>query len=163
MANPIAASAAATVKMNKVKIWPVISFKKIEKEQGLDECFLIREVHDDVSALRFYLDIEDYRELNFFSYGKDKNNDYVINDISDEEGFKQLRIDISKNIGINSIPLIYVNDMKDNELILQHDHDGRDIDLTHATRVVDNIKSIWPTNVKLFTIIEDELWEMWYT
>ena len=47
-------------------------FQKIEKEMGLDECFLIREAHDDESAIRMYLDEEDFRELNFFSYSTRK-------------------------------------------------------------------------------------------
>ena len=68
IAKPIAASAAATVNMNKANTCPLRSFKKIEKEKGIEECFFIREVHDDVSAIIMYLEYEDFKELNLFSY-----------------------------------------------------------------------------------------------
>jgi spore cortex formation protein SpoVR/YcgB (stage V sporulation) len=44
------------------------SFQKIEREQGLDACFEVREIHDDISACRIYLEEEDIRDSNIFSY-----------------------------------------------------------------------------------------------
>jgi len=135
-------------------------FQKIEREVGLDECFFIREVHDDESALRCYLEHEDYLELNLFSYSEKKK--YItIDDVADKEGWKKIRNSLMQNIGVNSIPLVYVSDIsKSGDLILQHDHDGRDIDLELAETVVFGLKKIWPKDVKFFTIIEDEPWEI---
>ena len=57
--------------------------------------------------------------------------------------------------------MIYVSDIsKSGNLILQHDHDGRDIDLDHAENVISGLMKIWPGQVKFFTIIEDEPWEI---
>ena len=57
--------------------------------------------------------------------------------------------------------MIYVSDIsKSGNLILQHDHDGRDIDLDHAENVISGLMKIWPSQVKFFTIIEDEPWEI---
>ena len=50
--------------------------------------------------------------------------------------------------------------VKSGNLILQHDHDGRDIDLDHAENVISGLMKIWPNHVKFFTIIEDEPWEI---
>ena len=47
-----------------------------------------------------------------------------------------------------------------NMLILYHDHDGRDLDLAYCEKVVDHISYIWNANVKFFTIIEGESWEI---
>ena len=136
-------------------------FQKIEKEMGLDECFLIREAHDDESAIRMYLDEEDFRELNFFSYSTRKNGDMHIDEVSDHDDWKEVRIAMLRNIGVNSIPRIYVHDIKkDNSLVLKHDFDGRDLDLEYADRVVENIKRIWVDGAVLYTIIEDDIWEI---
>ena len=136
-------------------------FQKIEKLYGIDECFLIREAHDDESAIRMYLDEKDFRELNFFTYSKRKNGDMYIDEVSDHDDWKEVRKNLLKNIGINSIPSIYVADIKkDTTLILKHDHDGRDLDLDYADRVVENLRSLWPHEVKLFTFVEDDVWEI---
>jgi stage V sporulation protein R len=135
-------------------------FQKIEKEQGLDECFFIREVHDDVSAIRFYLGIDDFRELNLFSYSTKKDS-VTIDEISDEPGWTKVRESFLKNIGMNSIPRIFVSDSStQGRLILKHDHDGRDLDLEYANNVIDHVRSLWPVDVKFFTIVEEESWEI---
>jgi len=137
-------------------------FQKIEKEKGLDECFFIREVHDDASALRAYLDEEDMVELNFFEHQKKKDGDHYITEVSDPDGWKQVKREMIRNTGINGIPLIYVSNVnyKTNMLELKHEYDGRDLDLNNAEEVLKNIKQIWSGEVKLFTILEDEAWEI---
>ena len=135
-------------------------FKKIEEKYGLDECFFIREVHDDVSAIRFYLDLEDFRELNLFTYSSKKQ--YItIDEVSDEDGWNKIKSDLLLNMGTNSIPSVFISDISDSgELIVQHDHDGRDLDLEYAEEVVSNLVNLWPAGVKFFTIIEEESFEI---
>ena len=135
-------------------------FQKIEKEKGIDECFFIRSTHDDVAALRSYLDIDDYRELNLFSYSTKKEN-VSIDEISDEKGWKEVRQDLLVNTGLNSMPNVIVSDIsRSGDLILKHVHDGRDLDLEYAERVVEKVQLLWPKDVKFFTIIEEESWEI---
>lgn len=135
-------------------------FQKIEKSVGLDECFLIRETHDDIAALRKYFDEEDFRELNFFTYGKRKNGTYI-EEVSDHDDWRTVRNELIRNVGINTIPQIYVDSLEDNgDLVLKHDHDGRDLDLEYADNVIKHVRNIWPNEVKMFTIIEEELWEI---
>ena len=75
--------------------------------------------------------------------------------------WKEVRNTFLQNIGINSIPRIYVHDIKkDNTLALKHDFDGRDLDLEYADKVVESIRKIWDGGVNLFTIIEDDVWEI---
>ena len=50
--------------------------------------------------------------------------------------------------------------LKDGTLILKHEHDGRDLDLSHANKVVEHIRKIWQKDVKLYTVVEDEVWEI---
>jgi len=135
-------------------------FKKIEEISGIDECFFIREVCNDISAIMCYLDFEDFKELNLFSYSQKKKG-VTIDEISDDMGWKEIKKDLINSVGMNSIPLVFVSDISsDGCLILQHEHDGRDLELEYAEKVVSKIKNIWPGDVKFFTIIEDEAWEI---
>ena len=136
-------------------------FQKIEREHGLEECFFIREVHDDESALRLYLDEEDFRELNFFNYGEEKSGDVFITEVSDHDDWQTVRNNLIKNIGINTIPHIYADRIEsDGTLVLKHEHDGRDLDLKHANKVVENMNELWNNDVKLYTIVEEDVWEI---
>ena len=135
-------------------------FNKIEREMGLDECFLTRSTHDDVSAIRMFLDQEDFEELNLFSYSHNKNA-VVIDDVSDEIGWEQVKQELVRNTGVNPIPRVYVDEITEfDELILVHEHDGRDLELNYAETVVNQVKKLWYGDVKLFTVIEDETWEI---
>ena len=65
------------------------------------------------------------------------------------------------NTGINMIPHIYVDRVElDGTLVLKHEHDGRDLDLDYADKVMDHVRVLWDKEVKLFTIIEEEVWEI---
>ena len=135
-------------------------FNKIEKERGLDECFFTREIQDDMSAINCNLDIEDFRKLNLFTYSIKKNK-ITIDDISDEDGWKEVRLDILRSVGVNSIPKVFVSDIsRDGNLIIEHDHDGRDLELEYAEEVVTSMRKLWPNDVKFFTVIENETFEI---
>ena len=135
-------------------------FKKIEENEGLDECFLVREVHDDVSAIRCYIEHKDMLDLNLFSYSTKKDKT-TIDEVSDIDGWKSVKNDLIINTGVNAIPHIAVNKISESGiLLLEHLHDGRDLDLQYAGKVVEHIKNLWPHPVKLFTIIEEEIWEI---
>ena len=127
---------------------------------GLEECFFAREIHNDESAIRCYLDLDDFRELNLFSYSK-KRDRVTIDEVSDTESWKIVRDDMIAGIGVNSMPIIQVKDLdKNGTLTLSHIHDGRDLNLEYAEEVVTKIKELWPNDVKFFTIIEEESWEI---
>jgi len=138
----------------------VYIFNKIEKEMGIDECFFAREIHSDESALRCYLELSDFRELNLFSYST-KRDKISIDHVSDEYEWTEIRDNLISTMGINSMPVIRVRDIcKNNELVVEHVHDGRDLDLEYSEEVILKIRSIWPGGIKFLTIIEEEVWEI---
>tara|TARA_Y100001963_G_C6793075_1_gene456762 strand:+ start:5792 stop:7096 length:1305 start_codon:yes stop_codon:yes gene_type:complete len=135
-------------------------FQKIEKEKGLEACFEIREIHHDESAIRCFFDREDFEKLNIFSYS-DRKDRVVVDDVSDIEGFDNVKRDLIKNTGINTIPHIYVDEMRsDGSLVVKHHHDGRDLELSYASKVIDHIAHIWKKPITFLTVIEDEIWEI---
>jgi stage V sporulation protein R len=139
-------------------------FKRIEERHGLDRCFLARETCHDESFIREYLTEEDCRELNLFAFStrnRQTEEVEIIDDISDEEGWKKVKQDLIKNVGGNTIPIIYVSEIEQgNILVLEHEHDGRDLELDYADAVVQHVSHLWGDVVRLNTIIEEEPFEI---
>jgi stage V sporulation protein R len=135
-------------------------FKRIEERFGLEECFIARESLNDESFIRQYLTQQDCEDLELFSYSLHKD-EYKIDDVGDGQGWKNIREDLIKQVGGNSIPIIMVDDIDEsNVLCLVHDHDGRDLELEYADVVCRHISALWGDVVKLDTIIEDEPFEI---
>jgi stage V sporulation protein R len=136
-------------------------FQKIKERHGYEECLIARESCNDASFIRQYLTEEDCYELNLFSYSKRGSGSLVIDDVSDDEGWENVKRDLLQNIGGASIPAIYVEEAKkDGTLVIKHEHNGKDLELTHANKVVEHLKILWEGNVKLFTIINGRDWEI---
>lgn len=136
-------------------------FKKIEETHGIEECFTAREVFSDESFIMQYLTEEHARELNLFTYSPKgrKNPDWTIDDVVDDEGWKDIRESLIKTVGVNAIPIIYVDDLKNDTLILRHEHDGRDLELDYADQSIKKIKELWKGKINLYTELEDEPFE----
>ena len=135
-------------------------FQKIEERFGLEECFIARESLNDSAFIRQYLTAEDCEDLNLFSFSLHRN-EYKIDDVSDEPGWKSVKEHLIKQVGGNNIPTIVVAGIEDgNILCLKHEHDGRDLELDYGDAVVKHITTLWGDIVKLDTIIEDEPFEI---
>ena len=135
-------------------------FKDIERRFGIDECFIARETCSDESFIRAYLTRELCEELELFQF-MEQDEFYLITEVSDEDGWKNIRTNLIKQAGANNIPIIYVEEIEENDvLILHHEHDGRDIEMPYAAKVVNHIQTLWKNPVKLITTIEDEPFEI---
>ena len=91
-------------------------FRKIEERFGLEECFIARESLNDESFLRQYLTEEDCEELNLFSFSLHKD-EYKIDDVSDDPGWKSVKEDLIKQVGGNNIPIIVVEGIEDGNIL----------------------------------------------
>jgi len=137
-----------------------VIFQDIKERFGLEECFIARESCNDIAFIRQYLTHELCQELNLFSWSE-KKEAYTIDEISDEDGWKKVRTDMCNSIADSKLPVIKVSDvMIDGTLVLEHEHDGRDLELDYADHTVEHAKILWGNNVILNTIIEGDLWEI---
>ncbi len=138
-----------------------VKFKNIEKNQGFSECIRVRETHSDESFIKTYLNEELCIELNLFSYSFSTKEGYnKIVEVSNKDTWRTVRDDLIKNTGLNMVPVILVKELrKDGTLVLEHEHDGRDLELSEANKVFEHINDLWQGSVKFTTIIEDESWE----
>ena len=122
-------------------------FEKIIADTSFEEAMIIREVHNDMTFLRCYIDEEFMRDI-------------TIDDISDNGGWEAVRNELITNSGLNRIPIVYIDEVTENNtLSLVHEHDGRDLDLRYAEKVYNYIESLWGDNVKFVSLIENEIWE----
>ena len=136
-------------------------FEKLIEDFGFDEAKILREIHNDITFLRCYIDQEFLEEMNYFSYSfKKTKKSLTIDQISDDSGWEKVRDELIKNVGLNRLPVVYVDEIeKNNVLSLVHEHDGRDLDLAHGQKVHDYIKILWGDDVKLVSTVENEVWE----
>ena len=136
-------------------------FEYLIETSGFEEAKTIREAHNDITFLRFYLNQEFMQEMNYFSYSfkKDKKS-ITIDDISDDDGWELVRDDMIKNTGLGRLPVVYVDEIEKNGVLsLVHEHDGRDLDINYASKVHNYIKDLWGGDVRFVSIVENEIWE----
>ena len=136
-------------------------FKYIEKNMGFEECLRARETHSDETFIKTYLNEDLCKELNLFSHSFNNREGYnKIIKVSGEDSWRSIRDDLIKTVGLNSVPVVTVTDLKkDGTLVLEHEHDGRDLELSEANKVFGHINDLWHGEVSFTTVIEDETWE----
>src|SRR3972149_1937650 len=131
-------------------------FEDIEKRFGRDRIFQVVETDRDVSFLRQYLTEELMRELHLFSHKKDGVN-RIVDDISDEEGWEEVKKVLLKNVGLASIPVGKVLDgnyKAQQILYLWHEYDGRDLELSYAQETARHLFALWQRRVILESRLE---------
>lgn len=136
-------------------------FKDIEKRYGKDKIFEVRKIERDQSFIRKYLTKELCQEMNLFKYIK-KDKDYIVDEISDEYGWKDIINTIANSVGMGGVPLIKVIEVSpnDNSLLLSHEFDNRELLLPYAYETIKHISTLWGGKVILRTIIENKEQEM---
>ena len=132
--------------------------------QGREKIFQVREADRDASFLRQYLTEDLMRELDLFQHDK-KGKDRVITHISSPEGWKSVKDALLRNVGLGSIPVIKIIEVKTNgtqEIILRHEFDGRELDAEYADRTLRYVHHLWGKKVILETRLGGECCQMSY-
>ena len=127
-------------------------FQDIEKRYGREKMFEVRYLERDNSFLRKYLTQELCEELNLFQYAK-KNFEFVVEEVSDEDGWKSIRDTISDTCGVGGIPYIRIVDFNRNDgtLTLEHVYDGRELELLYAKETIKYLFDLWGHKIVLKT------------
>ncbi|MGG7150469.1 SpoVR family protein [Clostridium neonatale] len=127
-------------------------FEDIEKKYGKEKIFEVRAIERDSSFLRRYLTQELCEELNLFEYNQ-RTFDTIIEEISDEDGWKTIRDTLSYTCGMGGIPYVRIIDLNKNDrtLTLENVYDGRTLDLSYAKATLKYIQELWGYDVKLIT------------
>jgi stage V sporulation protein R len=121
---------------------------------GMQAIFEAREVDRDVSFLRRFLTEELMREMDMFQY-EPRGDEMVIAKVSDQEGWREVKGTLLKNLGMGTVPVIKIEDADHNHnrtLYMKHDHDGRDLQWEYAERTLAHMHRLWGYAVVLETI-----------
>lgn len=130
-------------------------FESLYNQYGKEKIFEVRQTERDQSFIRRYLTQELCSEMNLFEYVA-SGNDYMISEVSDDEGWKVVRDTLANTAGIGSIPVIYISDwiQKDNTLVLVHEYDGRELELSFAYETLKHLVDLWNGKIMLMTQLE---------
>ena len=125
-------------------------------QDGTAKIFEAREVERDSSFLRRYLTEELMRDMDMFEY-EARGDELVIDKVSDEDGWKQVKETLIKNVGTGSIPVIRIEDADyshNRTLYLKHYHDGRDLQLEYAEKTLAFVQRLWGHECLLETTLQ---------
>ncbi|OGI66770.1 MAG: stage V sporulation protein R [Candidatus Muproteobacteria bacterium RBG_16_60_9] len=120
--------------------------------------FEVRESERDVSFLRRFLTRELMEEMHMFEYQRQEDA-LVVSRVVDEDDWEAVKQTLLKNIGMNTVPVIRVIDADfghNRTLRLEHEHDGRDLDLDHMERTLKHVHRLWSRPVLLDTRLKEE-------
>jgi stage V sporulation protein R len=123
----------------------------------LSGLFDVRESDRDSSFLRRHLTEALIRDLNLYEYATEGGR-RTIRNVADQEGWHQVKETLLRNVGMNSVPVIKVEDADfghKHTLYLVHDHDGRDLELEYAEKTLAYMGQLWGGEVVLKTVLDD--------
>lgn len=148
------------------KRWNNPTKEEIEKfgrkpGEGMAKLFEVREVDNDVSFLRNYLTEELCEELDLFVYELIDEEDWTIT----EKRWERVRDQLVANMTNFGFPYIEVVDGDydgNRELYLRHRHEGADLDMKYARKVLEYVYKLWGRPVHLETKVEEDSLVMHY-
>jgi len=118
-----------------------------------EKLFEVREIENDASLLRNYLTRELCDDLDLYAYGQ-QGDDVVVTD----KNWERVRDSLVVELTSHGRPLIVVDDgdyRGNRELYLRHAHEGRDLDLGYAEKVLEYVSTLWGRTVHLETHNDD--------
>jgi stage V sporulation protein R len=131
---------------------------------GEQKIFEVREVERDVSFLRRYLTEELMRELDLFRY-EARGGDLVVEKVSDEEGWNEVKETLLRNTGTSSIPVIKIEDADfghNRTLYLKHYFEGRELQLEYAEKTLGHLQRLWGRECVLETLLQGKRTQLCY-
>jgi stage V sporulation protein R len=129
-------------------------FGGADTPEGRRKMFEVRESDRDTSFLRRFLDAETMREIDMFSYAQ-RGEHYVVDEVA-EEGWEDIKAKLIRQTGTASMPTIKIHDADyggARGLYLVHEHEGRDLEVTHAEKTLGHLRHLWGGKVWLRCIL----------
>ena len=114
-------------------------------KSGMAKLLEVRETDRDQSFLRRFLTEELMREMDLFEY-EPKGDDLVISKVADKQGWRAVKEQLIRSVGMGGIPVIRIEDADfghQRTLYLTHEHDGRDLQLENAEKTLGYVYRLW--------------------
>jgi len=145
------ATASAPGQLNPYKLG--IELWRQAEERGLD-LFRLRRMHNDASFLDELADEEFAEKSGLFVYGRNSRTGRTEVLERDWRAVKEKLLQEFSWAGLPRIELAEDNYEGRGELVLQHQHDGRDLELAAAGETLKTLAQLWKKPVHLFTLEE---------
>ncbi len=131
--------------------------RRWDKELGLgrDKIFQVRQIYNDVTFVDEFFTLDFCREHGFFAYEYDKKRRQFVIDTREFDAVKQKMLQQLTNFGQPVIRVIDGNYENRAELLLEHDHEGVDLDMGYGQDTLKNIHAIWTRPVHILTSYDD--------
>ena len=145
-----------------LKLWDSLDGDARRGGEGRARLFDIRAADRDVSFLRRFLTPERMRELDLFQH-RPEGDERVVAEVADDEGWERIKATLLKNVGMGSIPVIKAVDVDHSQsgaMLLEHYHEGRDLELGYAERTLEHLHQLWGRGVVLGTVLGGEAAEL---
>lgn len=128
------------------------------KKDALRMLFEVRETDRDVSFLRRFLTYELCGALDLFTW-KPRGEHLVVDQVPDEDHWEEVKGALLRQIGTGTMPTIKIYDANykgRRELFLKHEHDKRDLDMTHADKTLNHLRTLWGRDVHMETKVREK-------
>ncbi len=124
--------------------------------QGRDKIFQIRKTHNDISFIDEFLTPEFCERAQLFTYKYNAKTHRFEIDKRDFQAIKQKILSGLTNFGSPVIKLVDANFENRAEILLEHQHNGVDLDAQYAAETLRNLFQIWKRPVNLATTYDDK-------
>jgi stage V sporulation protein R len=145
------ATAAAPGQLNPYKLG--IELWRHAAERGLD-LFRLRRIHNDASFLDELADEEFAAKSSLFVYGRNSRTGRTEVLERDWKTVKEKLLQEFSWAGLPRIELVDDDHEGRGELVLEHHHDGRDLELAAAGETLKTLAQLWKKPAHLFTLEE---------
>jgi len=122
--------------------------------EGREKIFQVRRTHNDITFIDAFLTPDFCEEQGFFTTRFEPRTGRWIIDSREFEQVKAQLLNMLATRGTPRILVVDANAYNRGELLLQHPHEGMDIQLDWAGQVMKNLMHLWGRPVHLDTVID---------
>ncbi len=106
---------------------------------GADKIFSVRKIYCDLTFIDEFLTLDFCKRVGLFSYGFDKRKQEFVIESRDFSVIKKKLLSSLTNLGQPVIQVVNANFENRSELLLQHLHDGVELDISFAKETLKSL------------------------
>jgi stage V sporulation protein R len=118
---------------------------------GMKKIFEVRKTHNDITFIDEFLTLEFANDQKLFSFGYNRQNRRFEIESRQFQDVKQKLLMQLTNMGQPKIRLVDANAGNHGNLLLEHEHQGVDLDPSYTQEVLRNLYAIWSRPVAIET------------
>jgi len=132
--------------------------RRWDKKLGLgqEKIFQVRKIYNDVTFIDEFFTLDFCKRMGFYAYGRDKKTGEYLVESRDFVLIKNKLLSSLSRLGQPSIAVVDGNFENRAELLLEHFHDGIDLDFSYGRETMRNLFAVWNRPVHLLTSYDEK-------